>query len=70
MVGDPNYDKGVEVKKTFYSKNNMDVISVYPRMFAENWKYYIMNELEISMKSRYKILKLKPYWSKEKSIYY
>jgi hypothetical protein len=64
MKGDPDYNKGIGIKKFVYSINNIDVISVYPKTFSENWQEYIMSELEHMIKKRFQILKSKPYWSK------
>lgn len=70
IVGQENYDNGIRVKESVYSKMAMDVIPVYPWMFAENWQDYIMQELERSIIRKYKKLKTKPYWSKQKTCTY
>jgi hypothetical protein len=42
MVGEKNYDRGIKAKQSVYSKIGMEVISVYPWMFAENWQKNIL----------------------------
>ena len=64
LAGNPDYEKSIRTKESAYSKNNIDVISIYPWMFAEKWQGHIMTELERGMKRRYHILKSKPYWKK------
>ena len=64
MAGNSDYDKGIAVKKRAYSENDMDVISFFPSMFAENWQGHIMQELEKNTLRRYRDLMAKPYWSK------
>jgi len=39
-------------------------------MFAENWQDYVMKELKRSTIRKYKNLKTKPYWSKQKTRIY
>jgi hypothetical protein len=65
LAGQKDYDQGIEVKQTAYSKMEMEVVSVYPWMFSENWQDYIMNELKRSTIRKYKNLKAKPYWSEQ-----
>jgi hypothetical protein len=67
LAGQKDYDQGIKVKQTAYSKIGMEVVSVYPWMFSENWQDYIMNELERSTIRKYKSLKAKPYWSEQKN---
>ena len=67
LAGQKDYDQGIKVKQTAYSKMGMEVVSVYPWMFSENWQDYIMNELERSTIRKYKSLKSKPYWSEQKN---
>jgi len=64
MAGDKNYNQGIKVKETAYSKNGLEVIPVYPWMFSEDWQGYIMRELKRTVKRRYRNLKAKPYWSR------
>lgn len=66
MAGDYNYDKGIKVKQSEYKKAGIDVISIFPWMFRENWQGYIMKELEKTVLNRYRNLMGKPYWSKTK----
>ena len=66
MVGNQNYDKGIKVKQSAYKKAGLDVISLYPWMFKENWQGYIMQELERNTIQRYRNLMAKPYWSKNR----
>jgi len=67
MVGNQNYDQGTKKKQAVYAKAGMDVISVYPWMFKENWRGYIMQEIEKNTLGRYRSLMAKPYWSKNRS---
>jgi hypothetical protein len=67
MAGHSEYDQGIKVKETVYAKSGMDVISVYPRMFRDDWQGYIMRELEKATLRRYRKLMSKPYWSRHKN---
>jgi len=67
LVGRRNYDRGIKRKESVYSKMGLSVIPVYPWTFAENWKGYIMKELEKTAIGRYRTLKSKPYWSHHRS---
>ena len=67
MAGEQNYDKGIKTKNSAYSKMGLDVISVYPWMFANNWQGHVMKQLEGSVTRRYRNLKAKPYWSQRKT---
>jgi hypothetical protein len=67
MAGGKNYDRGIKAKQSVYSKMGMEVISVYPWMFAENWQKYIMKELERSTLRRYKNLTAKLYRTQHRS---
>lgn len=64
LAGNPEYDKGIKTKEAMYSKAGLDMIPVYPWMFAENWQGYIMKELKNVTVQRYRKLMGKPYWSK------
>jgi hypothetical protein len=68
MAGNLNYNLGIKTKETAYSKMGLDVISVYPWMFAENWKGYIMRELKRSSARQYKNLMSKPYWRRHRPL--
>ena len=63
MVGDQQYDQGTRLKQSIYKKEGIDAISIYPWMFKENWKGYIMQQLERKTLGRYRKLMEKPYWS-------
>ena len=63
LAGVRSYDKGIKTKQSAYRKAGLDVISIYPWMFRENWQGYIMHELERTALSRYGNLMGKPYWS-------
>jgi hypothetical protein len=67
MVGNQNYDQGIKTKQSVYDKAGMDVISIYPWMFKENWRGYIMQELERNALRPYRNLMAKPYWSNNRS---
>ena len=67
LAGKQDYDKGIKTKETVYSKMRLDVIPVYPWMFAEDWQGYIMKELKNVTVQRYRKLMNKPYWSKTSS---
>jgi len=66
LAGQKNYDQGIKLKETVYSKMGMEVIPVYPWMFAESWQDYIMKELKRSAIRKYKKIEAKPHWSKQK----
>jgi hypothetical protein len=63
LAGQPGYDDGIKKKLSTYSKMGLDVISLYPWMFKEDWKGYIMKELETNTIRQYRNLMAKPYWS-------
>ena len=67
LAGEKNYDQGIKTKQSVYSKMGMEVISVYPWMFAENWQKYIMNELEQGIIQRYRNLTTKFYRARNQS---
>ena len=62
MTGSRAYAHGIKAKEAVYKQMGMDVISVYPWMFRENWKGYVMRELERNTARKYKSLMAKPYW--------
>jgi hypothetical protein len=64
LAANPEYGKSIRVKESVYAKNHVDVISMYPWMFAEDWQGHIMTELDRRIKRRYKGLKSKPYWNR------
>jgi hypothetical protein len=64
LAGDPDYERGIKKKELSYQKSEMDVISLYPRTFREDWRGYIMQELESNILRRYHNLMATPYWSK------
>ncbi|SRR6056297_549862 len=70
LAGDKNYDRGIKHKQSVYSKTGMDVVSVYPWMFSEDWQGYIMRELERNTIQRYRNLMSKPYWAKQNKTSY
>lgn len=67
LAGEENYDRGIKTKQSVYSKMGMEVISVYPWMFSENWQNYIMNELEQGIIQRYRNLTTKLYRAQNRS---
>ena len=67
LAGKQNYDRGIKVKESAYSKAELDVISVYPWMFKEDWQGYIMKELKRNTSRRYRNLMSKTYWSNNRS---
>jgi hypothetical protein len=67
LAGREKYDRGIKAKQSVYSKMGMEVISVYPWMFAENWQKYIIKELERSTLRRYKSLTTKLYGTQHRS---
>ena len=67
LAGNPEYDKSIKTKEVTYSKMGLDMIPVYPWMFAENWQGYIMKELENVTAGRYRKLMKKPFWAKTAS---
>ena len=53
IINNPDYDKGIRTKRKVFSKMGMDVIEIYPQMFAENWKGYILNKIEARVQRQY-----------------
>jgi hypothetical protein len=53
ILNSPDYDKGIRAKRKVYSKMRMDVIEIYPQMFAENWKGYIINKIGERVQRQY-----------------
>jgi len=70
LVGNQNYDIGIKTKESVYSKMGLDVVSLYPWMFNENWQGYIMKEIKRTTTRRHRNLMAKPYWSKKRSTLY
>jgi len=64
LAGNPDYRKSIQVKESVYTKNHIDVISIYPWMFQEDWQGHIMKELECKLKRGYHLLQSKPYRNK------
>lgn len=65
IVNNPEYDKGIRTKRNVYSKMEMDVIEIYPQMFAQNWKEYIINKIEDRVQKQYdKMVSLNNNYSK------
>ena len=65
IVNNPEYDKGIRVKRNVYSKMGMDVIEIYPQMFARNWKEYLINKIEDRVQKQYdKMVSLNNNYSK------
>ena len=46
LAGNPDYEKSIRTKESAYSKNSIDVISIYPWMFAEKWQGHIMTRCD------------------------
>ena len=67
LAGKQDYDKGIKTKEATYSKMGLNMVPVYPWMFAEDWKGYIMKELKNVTVQRYRKLMSKPYWSRTSS---
>jgi hypothetical protein len=57
------YAKVIEFKNKTYSKTKLDVIPVYPWMFAGDWQRYLMSELKHSAYRQHKNLMGRPYWT-------
>lgn len=53
ILNSPEYDKGIRTKRKVFSKMQMDVIEIYPQMFAENWKGYIINKIGNRVQRQY-----------------
>lgn len=70
MAGNKCYDTGIKTKDSIYAKTGIDVIAVYPWMFAENWEGYIMRELKRGIYRKYRDLAQKPMWSNSKAASY
>ena len=67
LSGKQQYDQGIRVKESIYSKMGLSVIPVYPWTFAENWEGYIMNELKRKTVDSFNNLMSKPYWKQRGS---
>jgi len=61
MVGNPDYDRGIKVKESTYSKMGLDVIPVYPHMFSNNWQGYIVDEIKRKIQRQYDKLSSIPF---------
>jgi len=70
MAGKPCYDQGIKRKEDVYSKMGLDVMPVYPWMFKEDWKGYLMRGLKRNVDRQYRNLKTKPYWSGMQNTHY
>jgi hypothetical protein len=68
LAGQPGYDDGIKKKLSTYAKTGLDVISLYPWMFKEDWRGYIMKELEKNTIRQYRNLMAKPYWSQHNAV--
>lgn len=62
LAGRPDYDEGIKAKLATFQRMEMDVITVYPWTFRDNWQRYIMTGLEKITIRRYDSLKSKKYW--------
>ena len=70
LAGGQDYDQGIRRKQEVYSSMRLDVISVYPWTFCEDWQEYIMRQLQRTAIRRYRKLMAKPYWSRHRSAKY
>jgi len=64
LAGNQNYDYNIEHKKKVYSINGVEVISVYPWTFCENWQKYIIDNLYEISSNRLNSLSQKVYKEK------
>ena len=64
MVGNPDYDRGIRVKESTYSKMGLDVILVYPHMSSEDWQGYIITEIKRKIQRQYDTFMSKPFNTK------
>ena len=65
MAGKPCYDQGIKQKENVYSKMGLDVVSVYPWMFKEDWKGYLMKGLKRNIDRQYRSFNRTPYWRRK-----
>ena len=65
LAGRPEYDKGIRVKESVYAANHMDVIAIYPWMFSESWKGYLLTEIGRSLRDRLRGFQSKLYRSRQ-----
>jgi hypothetical protein len=56
LVGDPDYDRGVERKTAVYSANGLEVIALYPVTLRVDWQTYIRDRLREILARRLRIL--------------
>ena len=52
LQGDPDYDNGIERKKTVYRENQLDMIPVYPSHFQREWQKYILGSIRTTLENR------------------
>ena len=75
-TGNTKYDQSIKFKQSVYKKNKIDIIPVYPWMFADDWKGYIVNEIGKNIKTMENKIKnihynkvTKPHYSKNNNLY-
>ncbi len=52
VIGNPDYDNGIERKKRVYKENQMDLIPVYPSHFQGEWQDYILGSIRNMLENR------------------
>jgi hypothetical protein len=70
LAGHQTYDKGIKAKESAYLKSGLDVIPVYPWMFGEDWRGYLIRELKRRTIKCYRSLTAKPYMTRPKRKYH
>ncbi len=66
VVNDRDYEKGIHKKNAVYKKMTLDVIGIYPYMFKENWKKYIIGSIGQKVERQYdRFLDLQSQYLKE-----
>lgn len=52
LVGNENYDKGIDLKKRVYFANSLTLIPVYPSTLQKNWRDYLIIEIRKALQLR------------------
>ena len=75
-TGNAQYDQSAKTKQSIYKKMKLDVIPVYPWMFADDWKGYIISEIGKNVKRMENKIKtiqhntyIKPHHSMRNNLY-
>lgn len=70
LAGEPDYDRGIKRKKKIYSEMGLEVISVYPWHFCDDWRGYILDNIEGIQNKRLKTFSEKRYGNPRRPLSY